>query len=194
MFFTKDLLAPYSLRKMWDAATSLCYSLKAMKTVSAVAFILLSSQLFGQSPLIFVVNKALIGSTPTLTFDAVGRWSPDKESSGSPLIGPMSARVRCFKSLGFCERVGVVVAAGPVTGALLQDFNITKWDDHEITAVDNTAPCVVSTLRIKFRVKTVAQDKKLKSPGNDPSCKEFTHLDEGTSFLVGISGETTNKN
>ncbi|MGB6676289.1 MAG: hypothetical protein WBE44_06345 [Terriglobales bacterium] len=57
----------------------------------AFAFILLSVRLFGQSPLSFDVANVVVGSkgTATTTLDAVGRWSPDEESGGSPLLGPM---------------------------------------------------------------------------------------------------------
>jgi hypothetical protein len=158
-----------------------------MKTVFAAAFILLSSGLFGQSPLTFDVSRTLVGSarTTTLAFDAVGRWSPDKESSDSHLIGPMSAEVRCFKTLGLCERIGAIVASGPATVAVLQDFDIVRWDDQGIIAVDSTAPCVTMTLRISFNSKSVAQDRKLKKAGEEPLCKELSHLDEWTTFLVG---------
>jgi hypothetical protein len=161
-----------------------------MKSTFAIAFILLSARLFGQSPLSFDVANVAVGSKgiATATLDAVGRWSPDEESGGSPLLGPMSAEVRCFKAFRFCERLGAIVASGSssVTVLVVQDFDVAHWDDKEILAVDDTAPCVTSTLRINFMAKTVEQSRALKTSIRDRSCKEFSHHDEFTTFLVGV--------
>jgi len=163
-----------------------------MKPHFAIAFILLSVRLFGQSPVGFDVANVVVGSKgiATMTLDAVGRWSPDVESGGSPLIGPMSAKVRCFKTFGFCEQLGAIVTPGSlsVTVLVVQDFDIAHWDDKEILAIDDTAPCVTSTLRINFGAKTVEQSRALKTSTKDRSCKQFTHLDESTTFLVGTDG------
>jgi len=166
--------------------------LQAMKSTFAFAFILLSVRLFGQSPLSFDVANVVVGSkgTATTTLDAVGRWSPDEESGGSPLLGPMSAEVRCFKTFRFCERLGAIVASASssTTVLVVQDFEIARWDDKEILAIDDTAPCVTSALRVNFMAKTVQQSRALKTSAKDRSCKEFSHLDEWTTFLVGIDG------
>jgi hypothetical protein len=162
-----------------------------MKSHFVIVFILLSVRLFGQSPLSFDVANVAVGSEgiATTTLDAVGRWSPDVESGGSPLPGPMSAEVRCFKTFGFCERLGAIVASGSsVTVLAVQDFDIAHWDDKGILAIDDTAPCVTSTLRINFGAKTVEQNRALKTPIKDRSCREFSHVDEWTTFLVGIDG------
>jgi hypothetical protein len=163
-----------------------------MKSTFAIAFILLSVRLFGQSPLSFDVANVAMGSKgiDTMKLDAVGRWSPDEESGGSPLLGPISAEVRCFKTLGFCERLGAIVTSGSssVTVLVAEDFDIAHWDDKGILAVDDTAPCVTSTLRINFMAKTVEQSRALKTSTKNRSCKEFSHLDEWTTFLVGIDG------
>jgi hypothetical protein len=163
-----------------------------MKSHFAIAFILLSVRLFGQSPVAFDVANVVVGSkgVATTTLDAVGRWSPDVESGGSPLIGPMSAEVRCFKTFGFCEQLGAIVTPGSssVTVLVVQDFDIAHWDHKQILAIDDTSPCVTSTLRIDFGAKTVEQSRTLKTPTKDRSCKEFSHLDEWTTFLVGIDG------
>jgi hypothetical protein len=163
-----------------------------MKSPFAIAFILLSVWLFGQSPVSFDVANVLVGSKgiATTTFDAVGRWSPDEESGDSPLLGPMSAEVRCFKAFRFCERLGAIVTSGSssVTVLLVEDFDIAHWDDKDILAVDDTAPCVTSTLRINFMAKTVEQSRVLKTSVKERSCKEFSHHDEWTAFLVGVGG------
>ena len=165
---------------------------QAMKSPFAIAFILLSVRLFGQSPLSFDVANVAVGpkGIATTTLDAVGRWSPDEESGGSPLLGPMSAEVRCFKTFRFCERLGAIVASvsSSTTVLVVQDFEIARWDNKEILAIDDTAPCVTSTLRINFMAKTVEQSRALKTSTKDRSCKEFSHLDEWTTFLVGIDG------
>lgn len=163
-----------------------------MKPPFAIAFILLSLRLFGQSPVSFDVANVVVGSKgiATTTLDAVGRWSPDVDSGGSPLLGPMSAEVRCFKTFRFCERLGAIVTPGSssVTVLVVQDFDVARWDGKEILAVDDTAPCVTSTLRINFVAKTVEQSRALKTSTKDRSCKESSHLDEWTTFLVGIDG------
>jgi hypothetical protein len=168
-----------------------------MKFRFAIAFILLSVRLFAQSPLSLDVANVVVGSKgiATATLDAVGRWSPDVESGGSPLLGPMSAEVRCFKAFRFCERLGAIVTPGSssVTVLVVQDFDIAHWDDKGILAIDDTAPCITSTLRINLGAKTVEQARTLKPSAKDPSCKEFSHADESTTSLVGIdSGKKRN--
>jgi len=163
-----------------------------MKSTFAIAFILLGVRLFGQSPLSFDVASVVVGSKriATTALDAAGKWSPDEESMGSPLLGPMSAEVRCFKTFGFCERLGAIVTSGQssVTVLVLQDFDIAHWDDKEILAIDETAPCVRSILRVNFGLKTVELSRALRASVKDHSCKEFSRLDEWTTFLVGIGG------
>jgi hypothetical protein len=186
------ILAPLVLRSKQRSPQLFAILLQAMKSTSAIAFILLSARLFGQSPLSFDVANVMVGSKgiATTTLNAVGRWSPDEESMGSSFLGPMSAEVRCFKTFGFCERIGAIVTSGSSSATVLvvQDFDVVRWDDKEILAVDDTAPCVTNTLRVNFGAKTVEQSRALKTSVKDRSCRKFSHIDEWTTFLVGIDG------
>jgi hypothetical protein len=119
----------------------------------------------GPHPEIFWVDKVTVGTNRilTLAFSATGKWWPDTDSidpKASAQTGPLSAEIRCFKDFAFCERVGAVVAVGPpMTVVVVEDFDILRWNDKEIIAVDNEETCDVLTLRVEIPTKRVSLDR-----------------------------------
>jgi hypothetical protein len=163
-----------------------------MKVLRLLVTLVLSLELsFGQAtepnpkagphPEEFQIVNVVVGAKriPTFWFHAAGKWWPDVDSADSPLVGPISAEIRCFKAFEFCERVGAIIAPGPHTVVVVQDFDVLRWDSTEIIAVDSEETCDVLTLRIEFSKERVSLDRAPKGnvcPGEIAS----------TSFLEGI--------
>lgn len=184
------------------------------KVVVRVAWLLvtlvLSSELsFGQAtgpnpkagphPEEFQVASVVVGAKriPTLWFDAAGKWFPDVDSGDSPLVGPISAEIRCFKAFEFCERVEAIIAPGPpVTVVVLQDFDVLRWDSTEIIAVDSKETCDVLTLRVEFPAERVSLDRAPKGnvcPGEITSTSFLESRKEALERLEKNAGEKARK-
>ncbi len=138
----------------------------------------LSLSASAQSPDIFSVDDVVVGSskTPTRYLFALGKWSDAGDD-----VAVMSTHIECYKRLGYC----FVASANTWTrkaGVNVQGFDILRWDDKEIIAVDSGLICVVDTLRadlIKKRITLSSADKGIK---NDPLCKGSDKL--GTAVLL----------
>ena len=65
----------------------------------------------------------------------------------------------------------------------LDGFDILRWDNRELIAVDSSPICVVDTLRADFVAKKVTLSSTSKGVTNYPFCKGMEKLP--TAFLLG---------
>lgn len=73
---------------------------------------------------------------------------------------------------------------------MLNDYDILRWDEHELIAVDSSPICVVNNLRFDFDKKTVAMSSTSKGVpgakiGNTTMCKIGEADTQATAFLTG---------
>lgn len=65
----------------------------------------------------------------------------------------------------------------------LDSFDILRWDNKEIIAVDSSFICEVDTLRVDLITKQVTLSSASKGASEDPLCKGSDKLP--TAFLLG---------
>jgi hypothetical protein len=120
-----------------------------------------------QKPVIFDVSDAVVGAQKikTLYLYAAGKWS-----DAGDRIGPLSTQIQCYKSLGFCDVANGFETSGEVNTDL-DSFDILRWDSNEMIAVDSSAICIVSTLRVDLITKRVTLSSSDKGITQDPLCK-----------------------
>lgn len=134
--------------------------------LSTCVVLALAIPLAAQKPVIFDVSNVVIGAQriPTLYLYAEGKWSDAGEH-----IGPVSTQIECFKRLGFCEVAGAFTV-GSGANVSLDSFDILRWDGREIIAVDSSAICIVSTLRVDLSAKRITLSSSDKGVTKDPFC------------------------
>lgn len=66
-----------------------------------------------------------------------------------------SSEIECYQRFGFCEEAEATFCSGKA-GVSLTSFDILRWDQRELIAVDSTPICAVDTLRFDFVAKKVA--------------------------------------
>jgi hypothetical protein len=105
-----------------------------------------------QEPLIFDVSTVAVGSQglETVWAYAVGKWS-----YAGPDVYPNSTETHCYKRFEFCE-VANAESLFKRAFVVVEDFDVLRWDDKEMIAVDSSRPCVVNTLRFDFAAKKVS--------------------------------------
>jgi hypothetical protein len=145
------------------------------------AAVLLSAALVhaqDQTPVILSVSQVVAGAqrTETLYAYAVGKWSDADDH-----VAAWSTEIHCYKSFGFCEEADAMYSFGQA-GATLNSFDILRWDNRELIAVDSSPICVVNTLRFDFAAKKVTTTMSLKGETKDPFCKDMKAT---TAFLGG---------
>jgi hypothetical protein len=133
-----------------------------------------------QTPTIFDVSDVVVGTqrTPTRYFFAQGKWSDAGTHESAS-----STEIHCYKALEFCEVASAILFAGEAT-VQLNSFDILRWDEAEMIAVDSTPICMVNTLRADFRAKRVTLSSSDKGVTKDPFCKGTDKL--GTAVLWGV--------
>jgi hypothetical protein len=136
-------------------------------------------------PLIFDVSEVVVGAKriPTTYLYAAGQWSDADEIENA-----MSVQIHCYKDLGFCSVAqALVTGKGPGgVGVEFDDFDILRWDEQEMIAVDSSSVCAVNTIRADFTAKTMtisAAKKATESADKDPYCK---FVDQSTAFLIDL--------
>lgn len=131
-----------------------------------------------QTPTIFDISDVVVGTqrTPTLYFFAVGWWSDADEH-----VGAQSTEIQCYKALGFCD-VASADWDGADAAVNLTTFDILRWNDQEIVAVDSSPVCVVNTLRADLSTKRVTLSTSDKGMSGNPVCKMAEKLP--TAFLL----------
>jgi len=92
-----------------------------------------------QTPLIFDVSEVTVGAHKIATqyLYTVGKWSDADKTDGTA-----STAIECFEKLGFCN-----VATSHFSGfssVNLDTFDILRWDDKEMIAVDSSPICMVN--------------------------------------------------
>jgi hypothetical protein len=134
-------------------------------------------------PQILDVSEVTIGAKrlPTKYLYAVGVWSDAPEAANG-----MSTQIECYKVVDHCVVVSVIiVGTGSYSvGTALDGFDILRWDDKELIAVDSSPICVVNTIRADFVSKTVtisSSKKATEQADKDTFCK---FADESTAVLV----------
>jgi hypothetical protein len=95
-----------------------------------------------QTPEILSVSEVVAGAlrTETLYVHAVGKWSDADDH-----LAVMSTEITCFERFGFCDEADASYQNGQA-GVALINFDILRWDKHELIAVDSSPICVVNTL------------------------------------------------
>jgi hypothetical protein len=134
-------------------------------------------------PEIFDVSDVTFGAQrlPTHYLYAAGAWSDASEMENA-----LSVQIECYKRVSHCSVArAVVVGQGPGSvGVVLDGFDILRWDERELIAVDSSAICVVNTIRADLIAKTVtisSAKKATEVAEKDPFCKD---VDQSTAFLV----------
>lgn len=158
--------------------------MKSLKQSVLLAVLFLCSTAHAQKhPEIFDVSDVVFGGQrlPTRYLYAAGAWSDASEKENA-----LSVQIECYKRISQCNVArAVVVGEGPGSvGVVLDGFDILRWDEHEIIAVDISAICVVNTIRADLIAKTItisSAKKATESAEKDPFCK---NVDESTAFLV----------
>jgi hypothetical protein len=134
-------------------------------------------------PEIFDVSDVVMGAQrlPTRYLYAAGAWSDASEMENA-----FSVQIECYKRVDLCNVAqAVLVGRGPGSvGVTLDGYDILRWDEQEMLAVDSSPICVVNTLRADFVAKTVTISSAKKGTAlaeKDPYCKG---VDQSTAFLV----------
>jgi predicted metal-dependent phosphotriesterase family hydrolase len=97
-------------------------------------------------------------------------------------IGPLSTQIQCYKRLGFCEVANAFSSFGDANVSL-DTFDILRWDNREIIAVDSSAICIVNNLRVDLIAKRVTLSSSDKGVAKDQFCKDSDKL--STAVLWG---------
>ena len=134
-----------------------------------------------QKPLSFDVSTVTVGSQRLVTVwaYAIGKWS-----DAGPDVYPNSTEIRCYKRFDFCE-VANAESLSKRAFVSVEDFDVLRWDDKELIAVDSSPICVVNTLRFDFVAKKVSLSSASKDETRDKLCQNFTPSMTGTAFLTG---------
>jgi len=154
------------------------------KVLSMLTVLFLASTAYAQMhPEIFDVSDVVIGAQrlPTRFLYAAGAWSDATEMENA-----LSVQIECYKRIDLCHIArAVVVGQGPGSvGVVLDGFDILRWDEREMIAIDSSPICVVNTIRADLIAKTItisSAKKGTKLAEKDPFCK---NVDQSTAFLV----------
>jgi hypothetical protein len=152
-----------------------------MKRIALSVVVILSTVLVcaqNQTPEILSVSSVVAGAqrTETLFAHAMGKWSDADDH-----LAVWSTAIDCYRRLGFCAEADATYYFGEA-GATLNSFDILRWDNRELIAIDSSPICVVYTLRFDFAAKKVTITTALKGETKDPFCKD---MKVATAFLGG---------
>ncbi|MBZ5679036.1 MAG: hypothetical protein LAO24_02905 [Acidobacteriia bacterium] len=136
-----------------------------------------------QEPEILDVSDVVVGSQrlETRYAFALGKWSDAGKD-----VGTNSTQIHCYKSFGFCE-VARAYSMGAQAWVSLDSFDVLRWDDKEMIAVDSSPICLVSNLRFDFVAKKVSLSSTSKGETKDKICASVDTLK--TAFLTGLKDE-----
>jgi len=112
---------------------------------------------------------------------AVGKWSDAGKDAGTN-----STEIHCYKRFGFCE-VANAYSLGTQAWVNLGSFDILRWDDKEMLAVDSSPICLVNNLRIDFVARKVSLSSTSKGETKDKLCDAADA--QKTAFLTGLKDE-----
>ena len=159
-----------------------------MKTANRTLglLLLLSSLLaIAQEPEIFDVSDVVAGSERLETRYALaeGKWSDAGKD-----VAILSTEIHCYKRFGLCEVANAFPMFSQSTVSL-DSFDILRWDNKEIIAVDSSPICIVNTLRFDLAAKKVSLSSSSKGETQDKMCNEVTSTVGKTAFLGGLKDE-----
>jgi len=94
-----------------------------------------------------------------------GTWQ--FENDDMAMLAPIqTSDIRCDKTANACAEARALLINFPsqdLLDAHLVVWHVTKWDDNEIIAENNSAECVAYTLFINLRKETVSQSRRAKA-------------------------------
>ncbi len=134
-----------------------------------------------QKPTIFNVSNVVVGTSriETRWLFAEGKWSDAGDN-----VGPISTEIHCYKRLGFCDVASAMFSDGQAEiDESRGSFDILRWDNKEIIAVDSSPICVVNTLRADLIAKRITLSSTGKGVTKYPLCKGSNKVP--TAFLLG---------
>ncbi len=154
-----------------------------MKPRLVLMLLLTSLPAIAQHPENLVVSDVVAGSKkiPTRYAYATGKWSDARND-----IGVHSTEVHCYQRFGFCE----LANAYSMQGQAWVDFNtydILRWDNRELIAVDSSPICIVNTLRFDLAAKKVTHSATSKGETKNKVCNAIQT--PPTAFLIGVEDE-----
>jgi hypothetical protein len=122
-----------------------------------------------QTPMIFDESDVVVGPQKIEThwLYAAGNWSDGDESLAANCV-----EIHCYKRFGFCEDAEALIG-GVVS---LNSYDILRWDNRELIAVDSSPICVVNTLRFDLVAKKVSLSSVQKTDAlarKDKFCKDM---------------------
>lgn len=117
--------------------------------------------------------------------ETVFTWASGKWSDAGKDIGTTSTQIDCYQKFSFCTDAEAYSLSGQawVNFAL---FDILRWDNHELIAVDSSPICQVNEIRFDFKTKQVSVTESPKGETKDPFYKG---LKGTTAYLGGIDDE-----
>lgn len=141
--------------------------LKARRLILACVISTIAIPVVAQKPMVFDVSNVVVGAQriPTLFLIASGKWSNAGDQAGA-----LSTEIHCYKSLGFCDVANEFRSGGDANVAL-DSFDILRWNSQEMIAVDSSAICIFSTIRVDLVTKRVTLSSSDKGVTKDPFCK-----------------------
>jgi hypothetical protein len=133
-----------------------------------------------QTPTIFDVSDVVVGASriETRYLFAEGKWSDSGGDDASD-----STNIQCYKRLGFCDVASAHMLGGQAHVSLFA-YDILRWDDKEMIAVDSSPVCVVNTLRADLISKRITLSTTDKDASNR-LCKTMIGTPQ-TAFLLGF--------
>ena len=159
--------------------------MKIASPTLALTMLLLAAPAMGQEPQILDVSDVVAGAQrlETRYAYATGKWSDAGKD-----IGTNSTEIHCYKRFGFCE-VANAYSLGTQAWVNLDSFDILRWDDKEMLAVDSSPICVVNNLRIDFAARKVSISSTSKGETKDKLCDAVAADAQKTAFLTGLKDE-----
>jgi hypothetical protein len=103
-------------------------------------------------------------------------------------VAILSTEIHCYKRFGLCEVAHAFPTFGQTTVSL-DSFDIVRWDDRELLAVNSSSICVVNNLRFDFIAKKVSLSSTSKGETRDKMCRAVDAATAHTAFLTGLKDE-----
>jgi hypothetical protein len=139
-----------------------------------------------QTPQVLDVSDVVAGTQrlETRYALAIGKWSDAGKD-----VAILSTEIHCYKKFGFCEVANALPMSGQATVSL-STFDILRWDEREIVAMDNSPICIVNMLRFDLAAKKVTLSSSSKGlEAQNKICKNVAASTGTTSFLTGLDDE-----
>jgi hypothetical protein len=159
--------------------------MKIITSALTLMLVLAAVPAIGQEPEILDVSDVVAGAQrlETRYAYAVGKWSDAGKD-----VGTNSTQIHCYKRFGFCE-VASAYSMGSQAWVNMDSFDILRWDDKEMLAVDSSPICLVNNLRIDFVTKKVSLSSTSKGETKDKLCDVVVTDSSKTAFLTGLKDE-----